>query len=96
MLDIEKRLNIKFPKEYIDFINNIDAINGKKIILLDEEENKVIKNFLSLDEEIEDSIIQIYNEYRNIMLEGIIPIATTKYKIIYVYIMKLIEKTYLR
>lgn len=56
MLDIEKRLNIKFPKEYIDFINNMDAINSKKIILLDEEENIVIKNFLSLDEEIEDSI----------------------------------------
>ena len=34
MLDIEKRLNIKFPKEYIDFINNMDAINSKKIILL--------------------------------------------------------------
>ena len=78
MLDIEKRLNIKFPKEYVDFINNIDDINGKKIILLDEEENIVIKNFLSLDEEIEDSIIEIYNEYRSIMLEGVIPIATTE------------------
>ena len=78
MLDIEKRLNIKFPKEYIDFINNMDAINSKKIILLDEEENILIKNFLSLDEEIEDSIIQIYNEYKSIMLEGVIPIATTE------------------
>ena len=78
MLDIEKRLNIKFPKEYVDFINNIDAINDKKIILLDEEENIVIKNFLSLNEEIEDSIIQIYNEYRSIMLDGVIPIATTE------------------
>ena len=48
MLDIEKILNIKFPKEYIDFINNMDAINSKKIILLDEEENILIKNFLSL------------------------------------------------
>ena len=32
MLDIEKRLNIRFPKEYIDFIDNINDINGKKII----------------------------------------------------------------
>lgn len=78
MLDIEKRLNIKFPKEYIDFINNMDAINSKKIILLDEEENILIKNFLSLNEDIEDSIIQVYNEYRSIMLEGVIPIATTE------------------
>ena len=78
MLDIEKRLNIKFPKEYIDFINNIDAINSKKIILLDEEENILIKNFLSLNEDIEDSIIQVYNEYRSIMLEGVIPIAATE------------------
>ncbi len=78
MLDIEKLLNIKFPKEYIDFINNMDAINSKKIILLDEEENILIKNFLSLNEDIEDSIIQVYNEYRSIMLEGVIPIATTE------------------
>lgn len=78
MLDIERRLNIKFPKEYIDFINNMDAINSKKIILLDEEENILIKNFLSLNEDIEDSIIQVYNEYRSIMLEGVIPIATTE------------------
>lgn len=78
MLDIEKILNIKFPKEYIDFINNMDAINSKKIILLDEEENILIKNFLSLNEDIEDSIIQVYNEYRSIMLEGVIPIATTE------------------
>ena len=78
MLDIEKRLNIKFPKEYIDFINNMDDINSKKIILLDKEENILIKNFLSLNEDIEDSIIQIYNEYRSIMLEGVIPIATTE------------------
>ena len=80
MLDIEKRLNIKFPKEYIDFINNIDAINNKKIILLDEEEDILIKNFLGLDERREDSIIQIYNEYKNIMLEGVIPIAATEYE----------------
>ena len=78
MLEIEKKLNIKFPKEYIDFISNIDDMNSKKVILLDEEENIVIKNFLSLDEDIEDSIIQIYNEYRSIMLEGVIPIETTE------------------
>ena len=78
MLDVEKILNIKFPKEYVDFINNMDAINSKKIILLDEEENILIKNFLSLNEDIEDSIIQVYNEYRSIMLEGVIPIATTE------------------
>lgn len=78
MLDIEKRLNIKFPKEYIDFINNTDAIMGKKIILLDEEENMLIKNFLCLNEDIDESIIQVYNEYRSIMLEGVIPIAITE------------------
>ena len=78
MLDVEKILNIKFPKEYVDFINNMDAINSKKVILLDEEENILIKNFLSLNEDIEDSIIQVYNEYRSIMLEGVIPIATTE------------------
>lgn len=78
MLNIEKRLNIKFPKEYIYFISNMNAINSKKIILLDEEENILIKNFLSLNEEIEDSINEIYNEYKGIMLEGVIPIATTE------------------
>ena len=74
MIDIEKKLNIKFPKEYMDFVNNIS--NNKKIILLDNGENILIKHFLSLNEE-EDSIVKTYNEFKDVMLEGIIPIAVT-------------------
>lgn len=77
---IEKRLNIKLPKEYIDFINNINKFNNKKIILLDDEEDILIKKFFTLDNKIEENVFQIYNEYRNIMLEGVIPIAETEYK----------------
>lgn len=35
MLDIEKRLNIKFPKEYIDFINNMKTIYAYIMILIE-------------------------------------------------------------
>lgn len=78
MIGIEKRLNIKFPKEYINFINNINKIKNKNITLLDDDENILIKYFLSLDEESEDSIVKVYSKYRNMMLDGVIAIAETE------------------
>jgi hypothetical protein len=79
--EVEKSLNIKFPDEYIKFIDNINKEHTiKEIMLLDDDENIIIKDFLYIDTDCENSVVQIYNEYRSLMLEGIIPIATTEYE----------------
>ncbi|AQR93148.1 SMI1/KNR4 family protein [Clostridium saccharoperbutylacetonicum] len=79
--EVEKSLNIKFPDEYIKFIDDINKEHtSKEIMLLDDDENIIIKDFLYIDTDCENSVVQIYNEYRSLMLEGIIPIATTEYE----------------
>lgn len=75
---IENQFNIKFPKAYVELINS-EYIEYKNILVVLENENIKIKKFLSIESCDKENIIDEYSENKNLMLEGIIPIAITEY-----------------
>lgn len=77
LIYIENMLSIKFPKEYKDFIHSNTYSDMKDISVKCDEEIIDIRKFLTLDINDESGIIEVYNENRSLMLEGLIPIAET-------------------
>ncbi|MGL5151436.1 MAG: SMI1/KNR4 family protein [Clostridium sp.] len=78
--DVEKLFNISFPQKYIDFINSnskyIDKINYTIKL---KNEKIIIKKFLPIVGDTMETVYSAYCENRDLMLEGIIPIANAEY-----------------
>lgn len=78
--DVEKLLNISFPQKYVEFINsNIKGFDKTSYNLSIENEKIAIEKFLPIVGDDSETVYSAYCENRNLMLNGIIPIASAEY-----------------
>jgi len=75
--DIETKLNIKFPKSYVEFIKIYHGSSPIPNIVKFDRETETLKTFLSMEPGDENFIVDVYMENRGLMPEDIIPIGLT-------------------
>ncbi|GIP58615.1 SMI1/KNR4 family protein [Paenibacillus woosongensis] len=78
---LEKALNVKFPSKYSEEMEYISKkiSSGNKLVLNNGEDSISIKRVLDMDCEKEESIFQVYTEFRDLMKDGSIPIVNAGY-----------------
>lgn len=74
---LESKLNIRFPEEFNRFVSTYS--NQQKIVIKTLDVDTVIQDFLPIETCVENSVYEVYLENSSLMLDGIIPIATTQY-----------------
>lgn len=78
---LEKVFNVKFPNEFrerMDYISK-KILCGNKLVFNNPMGPISIVKVLEFNSEKEESIFQVYTEFRDLMKEGIIPIANAGY-----------------
>ncbi len=75
IMDVEKRLNVKFPQDYIDIVSVYDGAYPfpNKFKINDHEE--IFNNLLSFKEDDYSNILERFNDISDRVEGGIIPIA---------------------
>lgn len=78
---LEKVFNVKFPNEFrerMDYISK-KILCGIKLVFNNPMGPISIVKVLEFNSEKEESIFHVYTEFRDLMKEGIIPIANAGY-----------------
>ena len=78
---LEKILHVKFPNDFIEKMEFLmkKICNGNKLVINNPIGPVLIKKILEIDIEKEESIYRVYTQFRDLMKEGIIPIADAGY-----------------
>ncbi|WP_309272223.1 SMI1/KNR4 family protein [Paenibacillus sp.] len=78
---LEQILNVKFPNKFGEKMEYISKTihGGNKLVLNNASDSISIIKVLEFDSEKEESIFQVYTEFKDLMKDGSIPIANAGY-----------------
>ncbi|MFP7493403.1 SMI1/KNR4 family protein [Terribacillus saccharophilus] len=73
--NVEETLGVKFPLDYIEVAMNFNGAHVSPELFRVEGKNKVFGTLLTYDNEDDEHIVEVFNDYKDTLPEKIVPFA---------------------